>query len=35
MSSGGGIVKFWLEISKDEQLKRFKQREEDPSSNTR
>jgi polyphosphate kinase 2 (PPK2 family) len=29
-SSGGGIVKFWLEISKEEQLKRFKQREEDP-----
>jgi len=29
-SSGGGIVKFWLEIDKDEQLKRFKQREEDP-----
>jgi len=29
-SSGGGMVKFWLEINKDEQLKRFKQREEDP-----
>jgi polyphosphate kinase 2 (PPK2 family) len=29
-SSGGGIVKFWLEISKDEQLKRFNQREKDP-----
>jgi polyphosphate kinase 2 (PPK2 family) len=29
-SSGGGIVKFWLEIDKDEQLKRFRQREEDP-----
>ena len=29
-SSGGGIVKFWLEIDKDEQLKRFKQREKDP-----
>ena len=29
-SSGGGIVKFWLEIGKDEQLKRFKQRENDP-----
>jgi polyphosphate:AMP phosphotransferase len=29
-SSGGGIVKFWLEISKDEQLKRFRQRAEDP-----
>jgi polyphosphate:AMP phosphotransferase len=30
-SSGGGIVKFWLEISKDEQLKRFQQRASDPS----
>ena len=29
-SSGGGIIKFWLEIDKDEQLKRFRQREEDP-----
>jgi polyphosphate:AMP phosphotransferase len=29
-NSGGGIIKFWLEISKEEQLKRFKQREEDP-----
>jgi AMP-polyphosphate phosphotransferase len=29
-SSGGGMLKFWLEIGKDEQLKRFKQREEDP-----
>lgn len=29
-SSGGGIIKFWLEISKDEQLKRFNQRAEDP-----
>ena len=29
-SSGGGIVKFWLEISKDEQLKRFQQRATDP-----
>jgi polyphosphate:AMP phosphotransferase len=29
-SSGGGIVKFWLEIGRDEQLKRFKQRENDP-----
>ncbi|HVP94663.1 MAG TPA: polyphosphate:AMP phosphotransferase [Methanoregulaceae archaeon] len=26
---GGGIIKFWLEIDKDEQLKRFRQREED------
>jgi len=29
-SSGGGIVKFWLEISKEEQLKRFQQRANDP-----
>jgi polyphosphate:AMP phosphotransferase len=29
-TSGGGIVKFWLEISKEEQLKRFKTRENDP-----
>ena len=29
-SSGGGIVKFWLEISKDEQLRRFQQRANDP-----
>jgi AMP-polyphosphate phosphotransferase len=29
-SSGGGMVKFWLEISKDEQLKRFRQRASDP-----
>ena len=29
-SSGGGIIKFWLEINKDEQLKRFRQREADP-----
>ncbi|MGB9175647.1 MAG: polyphosphate:AMP phosphotransferase [Methanoregula sp.] len=29
-SSGGGIVKFWLEISKEEQLRRFQQRESDP-----
>jgi len=29
-SSGGGIIKFWLEIDKNEQLKRFRQREEDP-----
>ncbi len=29
-SSGGGMVKFWLEIDKDEQLKRFSQREKDP-----
>jgi polyphosphate kinase 2 (PPK2 family) len=24
------MIKFWLEISKDEQIKRFRQREEDP-----
>jgi polyphosphate:AMP phosphotransferase len=29
-SSGGGMVKFWLEISKEEQLRRFHQREKDP-----
>jgi polyphosphate kinase 2 (PPK2 family) len=29
-STGGGIVKFWLEISKDEQLRRFRQRADDP-----
>jgi len=29
-SSGGGIVKFWLEISREEQLKRFQQRANDP-----
>ena len=29
-SSGGAIVKFWLEISKEEQLKRFQQRASDP-----
>ncbi len=30
VESGGGIVKFWLEISEDEQLKRFQQRVSDP-----
>jgi len=29
-SSGGGIVKFWLEIDRDEQLRRFQQRANDP-----
>lgn len=29
-STGGGIVKFWLEISPEEQLKRFRQRADDP-----
>jgi len=29
-SSGGGMVKFWLEIDMDEQLKRFQQRADDP-----
>jgi polyphosphate:AMP phosphotransferase len=28
--NGGGIIKFWLEISKEEQLKRFNQRVADP-----
>jgi len=30
VGNGGGLVKCWLEVSKDEQLKRFRQREEDP-----
>jgi polyphosphate:AMP phosphotransferase len=30
IESGGGLIKFWLEISNEEQLKRFKQRKEDP-----
>lgn len=30
VESGGGLIKFWLEIDKDEQLKRFKARQEDP-----
>jgi polyphosphate:AMP phosphotransferase len=30
VENGGGLVKCWLEVSKDEQLKRFRQREEDP-----
>ncbi|HVP96855.1 polyphosphate:AMP phosphotransferase [Methanoregula sp.] len=29
-STGGGIIKFWLEISRDEQLRRFEQRTNDP-----
>ena len=29
VSEGGGILKFWLEIDKDEQLARFRQRETD------
>jgi polyphosphate kinase 2 (PPK2 family) len=29
-ASGGAMIKFWLEISKDEQLQRFQQRAEDP-----
>ena len=29
-STGGGILKFLLEISKEEQLKRFNQRKSDP-----
>jgi polyphosphate:AMP phosphotransferase len=29
VSEGGGIIKFWLEIDKDEQIARFRQREED------
>jgi polyphosphate:AMP phosphotransferase len=30
VGSGGGLVKFWLEIDKDEQLKRFRSRQADP-----
>ncbi len=30
VASGGGLVKFWLEISRDEQLRRFTSRQNDP-----
>jgi polyphosphate kinase 2 (PPK2 family) len=30
VAGGGGLVKFWLEISKDEQMKRFNARQKDP-----
>jgi AMP-polyphosphate phosphotransferase len=30
VDSGGGLVKFWLEIDSGTQLKRFREREEDP-----
>lgn len=30
VGSGGGLVKFWLEISRDEQLSRFLARQDDP-----
>ena len=30
VETGGGLIKFWLEIDKDEQLKRFNQRQKDP-----
>lgn len=30
VENGGGLIKFWLEVSKDEQLKRFQDRQEDP-----
>jgi polyphosphate:AMP phosphotransferase len=30
VENGGGLIKFWLEIDKDEQIRRFRQREEDP-----
>ncbi len=30
VENGGGMIKFWLEIDKDEQIRRFKQREKDP-----
>ena len=30
VAAGGGLIKFWLEIAKDEQLKRFRARQKDP-----
>jgi polyphosphate:AMP phosphotransferase len=30
VENGGGMIKFWLEIDKDEQIRRFRQREKDP-----
>ena len=30
VESGGGLIKFWLEVSRDEQLKRFTARQDDP-----
>ena len=30
VGSGGGLIKFWLEVSKDEQLERFQDRQNDP-----
>jgi polyphosphate kinase 2 (PPK2 family) len=30
VENGGGMIKFWLEVDKDEQVRRFKQREKDP-----
>jgi polyphosphate:AMP phosphotransferase len=30
VETGGGLIKFWLEIDKEEQLKRFNQRQKDP-----
>ncbi|MDD1709190.1 MAG: polyphosphate:AMP phosphotransferase [Methanoregulaceae archaeon] len=29
IGAGGGLIKFWLEVSKDEQLRRFQDRQED------
>jgi polyphosphate kinase 2 (PPK2 family) len=33
VDNGAVLIKFWMQISKDEQLKRFKQRENDPFKN--
>jgi len=30
VEDGGGLIKFWLEIDKNEQIRRFRQREKDP-----
>lgn len=30
VESGGGLIKFWLEVDKDEQLRRFTDRQNDP-----
>jgi polyphosphate:AMP phosphotransferase len=30
VENGGGMIKFWLEVDKEEQFRRFRQREKDP-----
>jgi polyphosphate kinase 2 (PPK2 family) len=30
VDNGGGLIKFWLEVSRDEQYRRFMARQEDP-----